>query len=59
MGLTLFESGDYGVAAEHFKTAIKFESTAVHYNNRGLANFHAQDKVEALEDFNNALKLND
>jgi tetratricopeptide (TPR) repeat protein len=58
MGLTLFEKGEFDSAADHFKKAIKFGPSAVHYNNRGLANFHAQNIKDALEDFDRALELN-
>jgi tetratricopeptide (TPR) repeat protein len=58
MGLTLFEKGEFDLAADHFKLAIKFDCSAVHYNNKGLANFHATNIKDALEDFDKALELN-
>jgi tetratricopeptide (TPR) repeat protein len=58
MGLTLFEKGEFDLAADHFKLAIKFDCSAVHYNNKGLANFHASNIKDALEDFDKALELN-
>jgi tetratricopeptide (TPR) repeat protein len=41
-----------------FSAALKLEPTSVHYNNRGLANFHGNYITSALEDFEEAIKLN-
>lgn len=57
-------------AVKEFEMACKLEGSAVHFNNKGLANFHnaIRDEhkpehrghllQEALDDFNEALRLN-
>lgn len=63
-GLSNFEAKNYGQAIEAFNNAIK-EATArggqvaVHYNNRGLAQFHLGQNAKALDDFSKALQLDD
>ena len=52
LGLSYFEKGEFEDALIHYQKAIDFEPTAVHFNNRGLANYHINRQKEALEDFN-------
>jgi len=41
LGLSLFEKADFESAIASFSKAIKIDALAVHYNNRGLANFYS------------------
>jgi tetratricopeptide (TPR) repeat protein len=40
LGLSYFEKGEFEDALIHYSKAISLEPTAVHFNNRGLANYH-------------------
>ena len=58
IGLSYFEKNEFENATIAFSKAIKIEPQSVHYNNRGLANFHSSNIKWALEDFEQAIKLN-
>lgn len=57
LGLSFFEKGDFEEALNHYAKAIQFEQSAVHYNNRGLANYHINRLEEARSDFDQAIDL--
>ena len=40
LGLSYFEKGEFEDALIHYSKAIGIEPTSVHYNNKGLANYH-------------------
>ena len=42
----------------HYQKAIQYETSATHYNNRGLANYHIDNLMQAEMDYNDALKIN-
>ena len=52
LGLSYFEKGMFDEALTHYAKAISYEPSAVHFNNRGLANYHINRLKEALNDFN-------
>jgi hypothetical protein len=39
----------------HYQKAISLDPTAVHYNNKGLANYHINRQEEAKKDFDDAI----
>ena len=55
LGLSYFEKGEFEDALIHYLKAISLEPTAVHYNNKGLANYHINRQEEAKIDFDNAV----
>ena len=57
MGLSFFERGDFEDALNHYGKAIQYEQSAVHFNNRGLANYHINRLDEAKADFDKAVDL--
>ena len=57
LGLSYFEKGDFEDALIHYGKAIGIEQSSVHYNNRGLANYHINKQEEAKADFDMAIKL--
>ena len=59
LGLSLFEKKDFRDAMDAFSKAIEIKPNAVHYNNRGLANYYINLKEEAVKDFNKALEYDD
>lgn len=61
LGLSYFErdtEDDYNEALAEFGKAIQNEDHALHYNNRGLANYHLSRLEEAKKDFDEAIKKN-
>jgi tetratricopeptide (TPR) repeat protein len=56
LALSYFESEYFDEALTHYTKAIQIEPSAVHYNNRGLANYHFDQFEEAKQDFDEALK---
>lgn len=56
LGLSYFERGDFEDALIHYGKAIQLEPTSVHFNNRGLANYHINKQEEAKADFDMAIK---
>ena len=57
LGLSYFEKGDFEEALIHYGKAIQYEKSSVHYNNRGLANYHVNCLKEAKADFDRAIEL--
>ena len=56
LALSLFEKKLYEEALMHYTKALSFEPTSVHYNNRGLANYHFERYEDAKHDFDRALE---
>ena len=40
LALSYFENDEFSEALEYYKKAIDADPSSVHYNNRGLANYH-------------------
>lgn len=40
LALSYFENEEFSEALEHYRKAIESDPSSVHYNNRGLANYH-------------------
>lgn len=59
LGLSYFEQRQFREAQKSFKKAIDNSQPkmAVHFNNRGLANYHMGIYESALEDFNIAISI--
>ena len=55
LGLSYFEKGEFEDALIHYSKAIGIEPTSVHYNNKGLANYHINRQEEAKADFDMAI----
>lgn len=47
LALSYFESELFDEALQHYAKAIGIEPSAVHYNNKGLANYHFGQFAEA------------
>ena len=56
MALSYFENEEFTEALEHYKKAIDADPSSVHYNNRGLANYHHDKQDEAKQDFDRAIE---
>lgn len=56
LALSYFENEDFGEALQYYRLAIEAEPSSVHYNNRGLANYHFDNQEEAKQDFDNAIE---
>lgn len=56
LGLSYFEKGEFEEALVHYGKAIQIEKSSVHYNNRGLANYHINRLEEAKADFDMAIQ---
>ena len=58
LGLSYFEKGEFEEALTHYTKAINHDKkSAVHYNNRGLANYHINKLDDAKKDFDQAIEL--
>ena len=59
LGLSYFEKEEFEAALEHYQKAIQYEKSSVHYNNKGLAQYHINNLEEAKLDFDMAISLDD
>jgi len=55
--LSYYENGQWEDAVNHYQKAISSEPSAVHYNNRGLAQYHQGKLSDAKDDYDKALEL--
>jgi tetratricopeptide (TPR) repeat protein len=56
LALSYFENEFFDEALTHYTKAIGIDPSSVHYNNRGLANYHFDKLEDAKADFDMAIE---